>query len=369
MNNKFNSKLNTFLLVLLFSSLCFSQNSPKNKYEIAIAYSHHIIDSLRIAQKVPGIDMAVSIDGITVWAEGFGYADLEHQKPVEAGKTRFRIGSVSKPLTAAALGRLLDKDKIDLSAPVQTYVPYFPVKRHPITVKQIGGHIAGIRHYKGTEVYIKDRYNSVKSALTIFQDDSLLFVPGSKFSYSSYGFNLLSAVIEGASGESFLPFIQREVFDPLGMTSTSPDKNDSIIVNRTSFYDLDPQKNIINAPYVDNSYKWAGGGFISTTTDLIKFAQAHLKPGFLSANTLKELTTSQVLSNRKNSNYGIGWFTFSNSGLQGFSHSGGSVGGITNLVVYPKENLIIVFLSNSSVANYGLALDNIVKKFLEIKNK
>ncbi len=368
MNIKFNSKLTPFLLVLFLSSLCFSQNTDKNKYENAITFGHQIIDSLRIAQKVPGIDIAVSIEGETVWSEGFGFTDLEHQKPVDAGKTRFRIGSVSKSLTAAALGKLIDNGKIDLNAQVQTYVPYFPVKKYPITVKQIGGHIAGIRHYNGKEMYNVNHYNSVKESMAIFQNDSLLYVPGTKFSYSSYGFNLLSAVIEGASGESFLSFIQREVFAPLEMTSTCPDKNDSIIVNRTSFYDLDPKKNIINAQYVDNSYKWAGGGFISTTTDLIKFAKAHLQPGFLSAKTLKELTSSQVLSNGKNSAYGIGWFTFNSNSSSGFSHSGGSVGGITNLIVYPKENLIIVFLSNSSVTNYGMALDKIVKKFLEKKN-
>lgn len=368
MKNRYYSILMIFAIVLLLSTFSYSQTISISKYEKVISESHHIIDSLRQAQKIPGIDIAVSINGETVWAEGFGYADLEHQKPVEAGKTRFRIGSVSKPLTSAALGKLLDKGKIDLNAPVQTYVPYFPLKKYPITVKQIAGHIAGIRHYKGNEIYIKEHYNSVKSALTIFQDDSLLFAPGTKFSYSSYGFNLLSAVIEGASGENFLSFIQREVFSPLGMSSTCPDKNDSIIVNRTSFYDLDDQKNIINAPYVDNSYKWAGGGFISTTADLIKFAQAHLKPGFLSAKTLKELTTSQILTNGKNSNYGIGWFTFNNKNLHGFSHSGGSVGGITNLVIYPDEDLIIVFLSNSSVANYR-ALDRIVNKFLDEKNR
>jgi CubicO group peptidase (beta-lactamase class C family) len=163
--------------------------------------------------------------------------------------------------------------------------------------------------------------------------------------------------------------MQREIFSALDMTSTSPDKNDSIIVNRTSFYQLDSLGNVLNAPYVDNSYKWAGGGFISTTTDLIKFGEAHLQPGFLSANTLNELTTSQVLNNGDSTGYGVGWRCWNETQLQGFGHNGGSVGGITAFRIFPKEKLIIVLLSNSSETDYGDVVDRIGKIFLEAKHK
>ena len=193
--------------------------------------------------------------------------------------------------------------------------------------------------------------------------------PGNQFSYSSYGFNLLSAVIEGASRENFLSYIKREVFSPLGIFDTSPDKNDSIIVNRTSFYQLDSLNNIINAPYVDNSYKWAGGGFLSTTTDLIKFGEAHFTPGFLSATTLNELTTSQVLNNGDSTGYGIGWSVLKKENhVRGFGHGGGSVGGITQFMIYPTDKLVIVLLSNSSNTTYGNVVDRIIEMFLNAKN-
>lgn len=345
---------------------CSTNNSP---YQNAIAESNRLLDSLRQAEKIPGIDAAISIDGKIVWSEGFGFADLENQVNVKPGETRFRIGSVSKPLTAAALGKLIDQGKIELSEQVQKYVPYFPLKKYPISVKQIGGHLAGIRHYRDDEFYNIDHYTSVKSSLKIFENDTLLFEPGTDYSYSSYGFNLLSAVIEGASGKPFLPFIEKEVFTALDMSNTSPDKNDSIILNRSSFYELDSLERVINAPYVDNSYKWAGGGFISTTTDLIKFGQAHMKPGFLSAETLKTFTTSQVLANRDSTGYGIGWARIDKNGLTGFGHTGGSVGGITDLRIYPDEGLVLVFLSNSSNTKYANVGDRIVKLFLEAKPK
>lgn len=359
------------LFILVFKSFCgldcYGQEIKKSRYQEAILEGHRLIDSLQQYQKIPGIDVAVSIDGEIVWAEGFGYADLEHSVPVIPGKTRFRIGSVSKPLTSAALGILMDRGKINLNAPIQTYVPYFPPKEYPITVKQVGGHIAGIRHYQGNEFLEKEHYKTVKSSLTIFESDPLLFEPGSKFSYSSYGFNLLSAVIEGASGEDFLPFIQREVFSALGMTLTCPDKNDSIIINRTSFYQLNSLNSINNAPYVDNSYKWAGGGFISTTMDLLRFGEAHLSPGFLSAKTLIELTTTQELNSGETTGYGIGWRPFNRNQMQGFGHGGGSIGGITQFQIYPEEKAIIVLLSNSSDTNYGNLADRIIKVFLETK--
>ncbi len=364
------SNVMLFILTIVSTWVIESCVPPPRKsgFEKAVVEGRRLIDSLQQKQKIPGIDVAVSIEGKTVWSEGFGFADVEHNVPVVTGKTRFRVGSVAKPFTAAALGKLMDNGKLNLDSPVQAYVPYFPLKKYPITVKQVGAHVAGIRHYRGSEFLNKDYYNSVQSSLSIFEEDTLLFVPGSQYSYSSYGYNLLSAIIEGASGEAFLPFIQREVFAALAMNSTCPDRNDSIIPNRTSFYVVNSSSVLRNAPYVDNSYKWASGGFLSTTADLVKFGEAHLSPGFLSATTLNELTTAQVLNNGESTGYGLGWEVLNDSDqLQGFGHSGGSVGGITQFLIYPKHKIIIVLLSNSSNTDYADVPDRIVKAFLGAK--
>jgi len=353
---------------LLYFSGCREVKKETNPYETAINESRRLLDSLQEAGKIPGIDAVVAINGEIIWSEGFGYADLEQQAKVIPGKTRFRIGSVSKSLTAAAVGRLIDQGKLSLDSSIYTYVPDFPKKKYPITLGQLGGHIAGIRHYRGKEFLSSTYYPTVKEGLSFFANDTLLFEPGTNYSYSSYGFNLISAAVEAGSEEEFLPYMQKEVFDKLGMSSTCPDKNDSIIVNRTSFYQLDSLDRIINAPYVDNSYKWAGGGFVSTTTDLVKFGEAHLQPGFLSAETLRDFTTSQVLQNGDSTGYGFGWFALKDKELKGFGHSGGSVGGITQFRIFPKEHIIIVLLSNSSNTRYGNLPDKIVRMFLVDKN-
>lgn len=353
------------ILIILTACGPRADKPVEDLYSEAISESRRLMDSLLQTGRTPGMDIAVSHHGKVVWSEGFGYADLEHQVPVLPGKTRFRIGSVSKPIAAAALGRLMDEGKVDVEHPVQEYVPYFPDKRYTLTVEQVGGHMAGIRHYRNREFMMAERFNTVEEGIGIFSGDSLLFEPGTRFSYSSYGFNLLSAVVEGASGQDFLTYMQLEVFDPIGMTSTCADLNDSIILHRASFYEVNDSMHFNNAPYVDNSYKWAGGGFISTTTDLLKFGEAHMVPGYLTAPTLQRLTTSQVLANGDSTGYGIGWFTGVDDGRRRISHGGGSIGGITDFVVYPGEALVIAVLSNSSNTSYGGVVGRIAELFMQ----
>ncbi|NIQ57184.1 MAG: serine hydrolase, partial [Gemmatimonadetes bacterium] len=272
----------------------------------AIEQGRRTVAALMAERGIPGMSVAVLVEGEVVWSEGFGYANLEHRVPVTR-LTRFRVGSVSKPVTAAAIGRLLERGRLDLDAEVQRYVPSFPRKRWPITVRQVAGHIAGIRHYRGDEMLSARRYATVAEGLEIFRADTLLYEPGTAYSYSSYGWNLISAAIEGASGEEFLGHVRREVFEPLGLRSIVAEHTDSIIVHRASFYERDRETGrVLNAPYVDNSYKWAGGGFISNTEDLVRFGWAHLAGGFLEPETAEVLFASQKLRSGESTSYGIG---------------------------------------------------------------
>jgi CubicO group peptidase (beta-lactamase class C family) len=117
-------------------------------YIEAIQDSRALIFEIMEEAGIPGASVAVGIGGQIVWAEGFGWADVELGVPVTT-LTRFRVGSVSKPITAAGLGLLVERGQVDLDAPIQTYLPDFPEKRWPVTTRQLGGHTAGIRHYRG----------------------------------------------------------------------------------------------------------------------------------------------------------------------------------------------------------------------------
>src|SRR6266487_880069 len=230
--------LSLVALVLQAQATCVSRPAaPVAKPWAAAAARAHAIACEKLAPNIPGFAIAVAVDGRIVWSEAFGFADVEAQRAATPA-TQFRIGSVSKPLTATAIAQLFELGKLDLDAPVQRYVPTFPVKSAPITTRLVGGHLAGIRHYQGDEFTLNRRFATVTEGLSIFKDDSLLFPPGTRFSYSSYGFNLLGAVVEGASGEEFLAYMSRHVFKPLKMTATAPDKNDSLIPDRTQFYEM-----------------------------------------------------------------------------------------------------------------------------------
>src|SRR5918993_4325567 len=167
-------------------------------------------------QNVPGLSVAVGVGRDIVWAEGFGWADLERKVKV-APDTRFRIGTASTVLTSAAVGLLLERDRLKLDDVIQTYVPGFPEKQWPVTLRQLMGHMAGVRNDGGDEgPLLSARCERPVEALGPFAKRSLLFEPGTQYRYSSYGWILVSAAVEAAADEPFLTFMQTSVFEPLG---------------------------------------------------------------------------------------------------------------------------------------------------------
>jgi CubicO group peptidase (beta-lactamase class C family) len=334
------------------------------QYDGAISIARDSIEALMAEQQIPGLTAAVLVEGQIVWAEGFGWADMENQVPVTP-LTKMRVGSVSKSMTGAALGVLLDRGQIDLDAPVQRYVPSFPEKRAPISTRQVAGHIAGIRHYRGDEFLIDENYDSVQEGLSIFEEDSLLFDPGERFQYSSYGWNLVSAVVEGAAGQDFLPFMRASIFRPLGLRHTVADHTDSLITYRTRFYSVEDSV-LINAPYVDNSYKWAGGGFLSTAEDLVRFGDAMINGDFLTPATRDELFTSLRTTGGERTGYGLGFFVGTDdAGRRTVGHSGGSVGGTTQFIMYPEQDVVVALIANRGGVDYRAVHRHIAGLFME----
>ncbi len=334
----------------------YAGEPARARHADAIARSRQLVREVMHRTGVPGMSVTVGVNGEIVWSEGFGYADLENAVPVSP-ETRFRIGSVSKSVTAAAVGLLVERGQLDLDAPVQQYVPSFPRKRWPITTRQLAGHLAGVRHYRGDEMVSSRRFQTVEEGLEIFRDDTLLFEPGARYSYSSYGWNLVSAVVQGASGEPFLGFMRDHVLEPLGLRSLVADHTDSIVPHRTRFYMRTRDGGIVNAPYVDNSYKWAGGGFLSNTEDVARFGMAHLTGKLLRSETLELLWTSQHTNRGEETGYGIGWSVGTDyAGRRVVHHGGSSIGGRAYLLLFPDDEVVVALLANSSApVSFALA--------------
>jgi len=307
----------------------------------------------------PGLSVMVAYQNELIFSKGLGYANIEKGNPVIPDKTLFRIGSISKSLTAAGLAKLVESNTIDLDDPIQKYVPYFPDKKFEITIRDLACHLAGIRHYRGLEYLSNIEHADVRSGIHIFQNDELIVEPKSQFKYSSYGWNLISAAIEGASNESFLPYMQKEVFIPLEMKHTFAEKRDLSNENIVGFYKHNEQNRIMTEIQVNNSYKWAGGGFLSTAEDLIKFAKGIMRNRLYNPGTRDLFWTSCELADGSLTNYGLGWFdNVDDDGRKMVGHSGGSVGGTSMLLIYPDEELIVVTLVNLSSAK----MDNLARQ-------
>ena len=294
---------------------------------------------------IPGAAVAIAKDGKLIYAKGFGYADLENKVPFTP-RTVSRIGSISKTFTALAVMQLAEQGKIDLNAEVQSFVPTFPKKSTPITVRLLLCHQSGIRHYKGDEMMSAVHYNDVESALAIFKDDSLVNEPGVKYSYTTYGYNLLSRVVEAASGERFTDYLQNHIFNRIGLKQTFPDEPRRVISNRARYYTKPKDRDLENAPPVDQSNKWGGGGLLSTVEDLIQYGIAYDGNELAKQDIIKEMFTAQKTRDGKPTAYGLGWAIASDEGKRRIEHSGGSVGATSILTKYPDQGLIIAVLVN-----------------------
>ena len=273
----FRGRLAAFsLFIALTCSTCWSQSSglpsPRQfaRQTEAVKRGREWVKQFKEKNGIPGLSIAVMIDGRVVWSEGFGYANLECQTPASP-QTQYRIGSVTKLFTATAAARLFEDGQLDLDAPVQKYVPQFPEKDSPITIRQLAGHLGGVRHYRGNEFFNTTRYPNLTEALKRFKDDPLLHEPGSKYAYSSFGYVLLGAALEGASQKSFTEILQEKVFAPLGMRATAADFPENIILNRSGFYSRSRDNTIQNGPATDISDRLPAGGYLSSAEDLARF--------------------------------------------------------------------------------------------------
>ncbi|MEX0720938.1 MAG: serine hydrolase domain-containing protein [Balneolaceae bacterium] len=351
--------------ILLISLFTFFLACTDQETKEDITAADKVVQAYFEEHELPGMSVSVYRDGGIIWSQGFGFQDVENQVAINPATTLFRIGSVSKTFTSAGAGILFAQGKLDLLQPVQVYVPDFPEKKYEITVEQVAGHIAGIRHYRGSEFMSSKKYSSITEGLKFFKDDTLLFEPATDYSYSSYGWNLISAVIEGASGKEFLPFMQEDIFKRLNLENTMPDFAEQEIPNRTKFYDYIDSVNV-ESPYVDNSYKWAGGGFLSTTEDMARFGAAYFTDDFLNKEIRDRFMAPLQTSDGESTGYGIGWSTFIDSeGDEWKGHSGGSVGGSTMFLMHPDNEVVIAFAINRSGAAMADLRDDLAKIFID----
>ena len=308
-------------------------------------------------QQIPAISVAIAVNGQIQYQKAFGKADLENDVQATP-ETLFRTASIAKSMTAVAVMRLVDDGKFDLDAPIQKYCPAFPRKQWTITTRELLGHLSGIRHYKEGEMDNTRHYEKLSDGFAIFANDPLLFEPGTKFEYSTYGFSVIGCEMEGATGKPYPEIMQQEVFAPAHMTHTFVDDAFEIVPHRARGYSRHDGK-IINAGLMDSSYKLPGGGFVSTPGDLVTLADDLLSGTLLQPATLKLMWTSEKLRDGKETGYGMGWGVgkFENEDMA--AHSGAQQGTSTSLMIFPQRKLAIAVMMNMDGVDAGEIDDQI----------
>ena len=241
-----------------------------DRYADPVEESRRLARALVAGDNLPGFSVAVAVDGEVVWAEGFGWTDVESRTAVTP-LTRFRLGALSKPVTAVAAALLYDRGRLDLDAPVRRYVPAYPEKQWPLTTRQLMGDVAGVHRIRGdnNDAMPAGHCGSLDEAVAMLADDPLLFEPGTEHRYSIWGWVLVSAVVEGAAGEPFARFMERQVFEPLAMTRTQVEETDGLD-DGPPFYAarlvFGVQAGVKAASRPDYSCLAGAGAFLSTPT-------------------------------------------------------------------------------------------------------
>jgi serine beta-lactamase-like protein LACTB len=336
------------------------QTVPSREWTEAVEQARQVVRAELVAQNLPGASVAVGVGQHLVWAEGFGWADLEHQVPV-APDTRFRIGTASVVLTAAAAGLLLEQGRLQLDAPIQTWVPAFPEAQWPVTLRQVMGHTAGIRNDGGDEgPLLSQACARPVEGVERIASYPLLYEPGTAYRYSSYGWILVSAAIEAAADEPFLMFIRRHIFEPLGMRDTLPDSAaDSVAGRATPYFPrfaADPRYGPDLTRPIDHSCYAGASVFLSTSSDLVRFMMGISGGDLLQPSTVQELQLSQRLVSGEETGYGLGWIRkavdLAGTPTYWVGHGGTVLGGtVASLMMLPEYGIVVSIISNTSYAD------------------
>jgi len=326
--------------------------------------SDDLLAALRASREkagLPSLSAAIGYDGNLQWAGATGFANIEN-KQLATTRSRYRTGSVAKPLTAVALVRLMDAGKVKLDTPISQYVPGLPETVQPLTASLLASHRAGIRHYSRMpqwwmgwhENYSTQDFPNVADGLTLFVDDSLRYEPGTGFQYSTFGYSLLARLMEGASGQPFAQLFDETVFRPAGMTDTAVDTS-APMPGRVAFYQAQAGRFTPSYP-INSSYKIAGGGLVSTPSDLVRLGTALLADGFVSAEAKKMLWTPLALADGSMNpeNYAVGWRIDTSTRLLGeknptqiIHHGGTQQGAAAFFMLLPEYGITVAVMSNS----------------------
>ena len=315
-----------------------------------------------LAEELQSVSMsgAMAINGDVIWSGAVGLASVEPLRKATVN-TQYRIGSVSKPITAVTLMRMEEEQMVNIDTPIHQYLPTYPKRNANVTMRQLVSHMGGVRHYSfdilkfpPTDAFSNKAYEDAHAALSQFKNDDLLFQPGQGFHYSTHGYTLLSAAMQSAGNTQFEQLVERFVLEPLGLTQTSPEHllNDkrhlaAFYASDNGLYGETPEQNLSN--------KVAGGGYVSTPTDLVKLGDSLLTNQLLTPDSFARMTEVQPMhdGSKNQQYYALGWRHYEtrhildeDNPVDVIHHGGRAQGADTFLLLVPEHNTTVAITTN-----------------------
>lgn len=302
----------------------------------------------------PSFSISVGKQKELVWEGVIGFSDVS-KRMLASQYTQYRIGSISKSMTATAVMRMQEKQLLAIDDLFDVYVSDYPAENSGFTIKQLLAHQGGVRHYVNnfSEGYSNKEYVSTRDAASIVENDRLLFPPGEGFHYSTYGYNLVAVAMESSYSKPFEKIMYDEIFTPAGMTATQFDKAEKTTNGNMSTPYLEVGKFFFKAPIVNSSNKYAGGGYLSTPSDMVRFANSLLSNNLITEES-REIMWSPVALNTgemNKENYALGFRVGKDDRGRFVFHGGTSIGGYSFLLIYPDLDIVVAFSTNVSPAD------------------
>ena len=311
------------------------------------------------------VTVLVSRDGKVLYEKAVGLADLEHRTAATPA-TKFRIGSITKQFTAAAILRLAEKEKLSLDDPLSRFFPDFP-GGEKISLRRLLTHTSGLHSYTDKPGFLQSVTAPIapEKLIASFRDDPPDFAPGAGWHYCNSGYFLLGEIVAKASGQTLADYLREQFFAPLGMKDTGLFRNDAPPADSALGYSFASGK-LTRALDWDMSWAGGAGALYSTVRDLHLWNEAVFGGHFLSADSLKAAHTPTALPRGvQGMQYGFGWCIGELRGLTMIDHSGGLNGFQSYLVRFPAQRLTIAVLSNALDAPPSLVPATIAHEIAE----
>ncbi len=321
-----------------------------DKYAAKIREFEEFVRVNQERDRIPGMSIGF-FEGDYTWVKGFGYADLENKTPAHA-ESAYRLASVTKSMTGTAIVQLAERGKLDLDAEIQTYVPYYPKQKWPVTVRQLLVHLGGGQVGSG----LGPEHVTTREVVARIAKYPIEIEPGTRYSYQTSGYNLLGAAIEEVSGQTFETYLRENLWLPLGMKDTRIDSVRDLTPNRVRGYDLSSGE-VKNAPFVDVSSRFGGGGATGTVPDLLRWTRGILAGKVLSSKWADEMLKPVATKDGRWSGLGdgeefytLGWIIKPVNGNFSMRNEGSQKGTNTAVIYFPEKNLAIAAACNLEFA-------------------